>query len=73
VDPKIIELIDQINSPLRSAQAVADLLTCSDGHSLLDDTLADIGTVLVQYTQQALSSSAELHSLLSEPGEDSSR
>lgn len=73
MDSKIIELFDEINSPLRSALAIADLLACSGGHSLLDGTLPDIGTVLIHHIQHAYTSCGELHSLLSEVGAGSSR
>lgn len=69
--PKIIELIDRINSPLRSALAVADLMTCLDGASLLDSTLPDIGTLLVQHIQKAQSSVEDLHSFLIAEQKDS--
>jgi len=60
----IIELIDKVNAPLRSALAIADLLACLDGHSLLDESLPDIGTMLVQFIREALISNTALHELL---------
>ena len=64
MDPKILELIDRINSTQRSVMAITDLLSCSDGHSLLDNRLPDIGTTLVRSIQEALVTSDALYNLL---------
>lgn len=70
MEPKIIEHIDEVNRRLRSALAVADLLTCLNGASLLDTTLPDIGTSLVHDIEKALSTMKSLHSLLDTSRED---
>jgi hypothetical protein len=72
VDPKILELIDRINATQRSVLAIADLLSCSDGHSLLEDTLPDIGTILVRTIQEAIATSAEIYNLLRTIAEETS-
>lgn len=70
MEPRIIELIDSINGPLRSALAVVDLLTCSERASLLEHTLPDVATLLCRSIQEAKSSVEALHSLLREALKD---
>ena len=56
----VIEPIDESNTALRKALAIADLLTCIGNSSTLENTIQETGFVLICLIREALEATGNI-------------